>query len=124
MSTPCDKTAKSIQKLIDAGAEIVGKNKLSSFAAREAPTESVDYQAPFNPRGDGYQYPAGSSSGSAAAVASYDWLDFAIGTDSEFSNVDPRKPVLPDTFSDRKWAQTSPFQWMFFSTPNTWPTFL
>lgn len=83
MSAPCDKTATSIQKLIDAGAEIVGKNKLSSFAAREEPTECVDYQAPFNPRGDGYQSPAGSSSGSAAAVASYDWLDFAIGTDSK-----------------------------------------
>ena len=79
----CTETASAIQRLIDAGAEVLGKSKLSSFAAREEPTESVDYQAPFNPRGDGYQSPAGSSSGSAAAVSSYDWLDFAIGSDSE-----------------------------------------
>jgi len=75
-------TTLAIQRLIDAGAEIVGKTKLSSFAAREEPTECVDYPAPFNPRGDGYQSPAGSSSGSAVALASYDWLDFAIGSDS------------------------------------------
>ncbi|KAL8963649.1 MAG: hypothetical protein Q9193_000118 [Seirophora villosa] len=79
---PCTDTASAIQRLIDAGAEILGKSKLSSFAAREEPTESVDFQAPFNPRGDGYQSPAGSSSGSAAAVSSYDWLDFAIGSDN------------------------------------------
>ncbi|MCJ1384206.1 hypothetical protein MMC17_007322 [Xylographa soralifera] len=77
----CIETATAIQRLIDAGAEVLGKSKLSSFAAREEPTESVDYQALFNPRGDGYQSPAGSSSGSAAAVSSYDWLDFAIGSD-------------------------------------------
>ncbi len=94
VSAPCVKTAKSIQKLIDAGAEIVGKSKLSSFAAREEPTECVDYQAPFNPRGDGYQSPAGSSSGSAAAVASYDWLDFAIWTDSMFFYCRFQKPCL------------------------------
>lgn len=49
---------------------------------KEEPTEATDYHAPFNPRADGYQSPAGSSSGSAAAVATYDWLDFAIGTDT------------------------------------------
>lgn len=80
---PCTDTASAIQRLIAAGAEILGKSKLSSFAAREEPTESVDFQAPFNPRGDGYQSPAGSSSGSAAAVSSYNWLDFAIGSDSK-----------------------------------------
>lgn len=45
--------------------------------------EYIDYQAPWNPRADGYQSPGGSSSGSAAAIASYDWLDIAIGADSE-----------------------------------------
>ncbi|KAL9026705.1 MAG: hypothetical protein Q9196_004670 [Gyalolechia fulgens] len=80
---PCRDTASAIQHLIDAGGEILGKSKISSFAAREEPTESVDYQAPFNPRGDGYQSPAGSSSGSAAAVSSYNWLDFAIGSESK-----------------------------------------
>lgn len=78
-----DTTALSIQTLIDLGAQIVGKTHLSSFALREEPTQCVDYQAPFNPRADGYQSPAGSSSGSGAAIASYDWLDFALGTDSK-----------------------------------------
>ncbi|KAF2450877.1 amidase signature enzyme [Karstenula rhodostoma CBS 690.94] len=48
----------------------------------EHPTQSVDYEAPFNPRLDGYQIPGGSSSGSASAIASYEWLDFAIATDA------------------------------------------
>ena len=41
-----------------------------------------DYLAPFNPRGDGYQKPSSSSTGSAVACAGYNWLDFAIGTDT------------------------------------------
>jgi Amidase len=80
-----DTTALSIQTLVDLGAQIVGKTHLSSFALREEPTECVDYQAPFNPRADGYQSPAGSSSGSGAAIASYGWLDFTLGTDSKSS---------------------------------------
>ncbi|KAF2787306.1 amidase signature enzyme [Melanomma pulvis-pyrius CBS 109.77] len=56
--------------------------KSSSFIGCEEPTEAVDYQVPFNPRGDGYQSPAGSSSGSAAGLASYGWLDFTIGSDT------------------------------------------
>lgn len=32
---------------------------------------------------DGYQSPGGGSSGSASAIAAYEWLDIAIGTDSE-----------------------------------------
>ena len=80
---PQEMTATSIQRLIDLGAIVVGKTHLSSFALREEPTECVDYQAPFNPRADGYQSPAGSSSGSGAAIASYDWLDYTFGTDSK-----------------------------------------
>lgn len=41
-----------------------------------------DYLAPFNPRGDGYQKPSSSSTGSAVACAGYNWLDFSIGTDT------------------------------------------
>ena len=58
---------------------------------KEEPTEAIDFPAPFNPRGDGYQSPAGSSSGSASAIAAYDWLDFAIGTDTTGSG---RRPAL------------------------------
>lgn len=77
------KTASAVYSFIANGASVVGKTKLSSLISKEDPTEAVDFSAPFNPRGDGYQSPAGSSSGSGAAVASYDWLDVAIGTDSE-----------------------------------------
>ena len=42
----------------------------------------TDYLAPFNPRGDRYQSPSSSSTGSAVASAAYPWLDFTIGTDT------------------------------------------
>lgn len=77
------RTASAVYSIMANGASVVGKTKLNSLISKEDPTEAVDFSAPFNPRGDGYQSPAGSSSGSAAAIASYDWLDVAIGTDSE-----------------------------------------
>ena len=82
---PAFETAKTIQRLVEAGAYIVGMTKLSSMLSKEDPNEAIDYQAPFNPRGDGYQSSAGSCGGSAAAIASYGWLDFAIGSDSRSS---------------------------------------
>jgi len=75
-------TASCIKILEEAGATIVGTTKLASFAATEEAVQCIDFQAPWNPRGDGYQSPAGSSSGSGAAVAAYPWLDIAIGSDS------------------------------------------
>ncbi|CAG8951778.1 hypothetical protein HYFRA_00005582 [Hymenoscyphus fraxineus] len=75
-------TSSVLSRLIDSEAHLVGKNHLSSFAMMEHPTQSVDYQAPFNPRGDGYLITGGSSGGSAAAIAAYDWLDFAICSDT------------------------------------------
>jgi Asp-tRNA(Asn)/Glu-tRNA(Gln) amidotransferase A subunit family amidase len=62
---------------------ILSKTKLNSFGVWEEPTEYIDYQAPWNPRADGYQSPGGSSSGSAVAIAAYDWIDIAIGSDSK-----------------------------------------
>ena len=82
---PPEKTAACIERLAAAGAVIVGTTKLASFAATEEPVECVDFQAPWNPRADGYQSPAGSSSGSGVAAASYEWLDITIGSDSEFA---------------------------------------
>lgn len=83
-------SAPAIQKLIDLGAIVVGKTGLSQFADAEDPTgDYIDYHCSFNPRGDGYRSPGGSSSGSGAAVAAYEWLDLAIGTDSKlFSRCD------------------------------------
>lgn len=82
---PAPKTAACVEILQQKGAHILGTTKLAAFAATEEPIECVDYQAPWNPRADGYQSPAGSSSGSGVAVASYDWVDVAIGSDSKFS---------------------------------------
>lgn len=76
-------TAALLSRLINAGVHIVGKAHLSAFAMMEHPTQSVDYQAPFNPRGDGYLIAGGSSGGNAAAVAAYDWLDLSICSDSK-----------------------------------------
>ncbi|KAI9834946.1 MAG: hypothetical protein M1819_002669 [Sarea resinae] len=92
VNVPATANAPAIQRLLDSGAYLVGTTKLACFAAREEPTECVDYQAPYNPRGDGYQSPAGSSSGSAAAIASYDFLDFTIGSDKATGST--RRPAF------------------------------
>ncbi len=82
------KSAPAVQALIDLGAVIVGKTGMSQFADAEAPTaDFVEFHAPFNPRGDGNRTPGGSSFGSGAAAGAYDWLDFAIGTDSRRSSL-------------------------------------
>ncbi|MCJ1372983.1 hypothetical protein MMC20_004209, partial [Loxospora ochrophaea] len=91
VSDQADYTASAVAAFTRAGAQILGMTKLSSLISREEPTEGIDYQIPFNPRGDGYQSPAGSSNGSAAAVAAYDWLDFSLGTDTSGSG---RRPAL------------------------------
>ncbi|KAJ5815433.1 amidase signature enzyme [Penicillium riverlandense] len=83
-------TASAIQILLDAGAVLVGKMKTSQFANGEIATADwVDYHEPFNPRGDGEQDTSSSSAGPAAGIASYDWLDFAIGSDTGGSIRDP-----------------------------------
>ncbi|KAK5660029.1 hypothetical protein OQA88_13497 [Cercophora sp. LCS_1] len=80
---PDKDTAIFVQRLIKLGAIIVGKSKMSAFASAEEPTDQwVDFHTPFNPRGDGYQTPAESSNGAAAALSGYDWLDFAFATDT------------------------------------------
>lgn len=73
----------AVQRLIDAGAILVGKMKTSQFANGETATDDwVDYHAPFNPRGDGYQDPSSSSSGPGAGAGSYPWLDLTLGSDT------------------------------------------
>lgn len=83
-------SATAVQRLIDAGAQIVGLQKTSQFASGErATSEWVDYHAPFNPRGDGYQDSSSSSAGAGSSIASYEWLDLALGTDTGGSLRDP-----------------------------------
>lgn len=81
---PQSKTALYVETLIDKGAIIVGKQKLNAFAGSEKPPDqAIDYFYPWNPRADGYQRTAGSTSGGGSSVAGYDWMDYALGTDSE-----------------------------------------
>lgn len=80
---PRNATAPVVQRLIDAGAIIVGKMKTSQFANGEMATADwVDYHSPFNPRADGYQDPSSSSSGAGSGEASYPWLDLSLGSDT------------------------------------------
>lgn len=85
-----DATGTAVQRLIDAGAQIVGLQKASQFANGERATADwVDYHSPFNPRGDGYQDSSSSSAGAGSSIASYEWLDLALGTDTGGSIRDP-----------------------------------
>lgn len=80
---PATANSVPVQRLIDAGAVIVGKMKTSQFANGELATADwVDYHSPFNPRGDGYQDPSSSSSGPGAGAATYPWLDLTLGSDT------------------------------------------
>ncbi|KAL4805774.1 amidase signature domain-containing protein [Aspergillus unguis] len=83
-------TGPAVQSLIDAGAVIIGKMKTSQFANGETATADwVDYHAPFNARGDGYQDPSSSSSGPGSGIGAYDWLDIALGSDTGGSIRNP-----------------------------------
>ena len=88
---PADQsTAEHVKTLLRLGAVIVGKTRMCTLAAGEEPTDQwIDFHCPFNPRGDMYQSPASSSSGAGASLAGYSWLDYSIGTDSQYS-------LLPD----------------------------
>jgi Asp-tRNA(Asn)/Glu-tRNA(Gln) amidotransferase A subunit family amidase len=84
-------TAPVVAELVEKGAVIVGKTKTVQFVSGMGARDWVDYLSPFNPRGDGYLDPDCSSSGSASAVAAYEWLDFAIGSDSK--STEPKECV-------------------------------
>ena len=79
---PANATATAVQRLIDAGAVVVGKMKTGQFALGGQATAWIDYSEPFNPRGDGYQDTSGSSSGPGAGEATYPWLDISLGSDT------------------------------------------
>ncbi|KAL8782943.1 MAG: hypothetical protein Q9213_004999 [Squamulea squamosa] len=80
---PATANSVPVQRLIDAGAILIGKMKTSQFANGELATADwVDYHSPFNPRGDGYQDPSSSSSGPGAGAGTYPWLDLTLGSDT------------------------------------------
>ncbi|KAF2708346.1 amidase family protein [Pleomassaria siparia CBS 279.74] len=75
-------TAPSVQQILDLGGVVVGKQKLAQFASGANPWEWQDEHYPFNPRGDGWLTCSASSSGGGCSIAAYDWLDYAIGSDT------------------------------------------
>ena len=77
-SAPKSSTADYAQRLMDLGAVIVGKTKVSPLASGR---EWVDAQSPWNPRADQYQRSSGSSAGAGVALAGYEWLQHAVGED-------------------------------------------
>ncbi|KAJ6576658.1 amidase family protein [Mycena vulgaris] len=87
---PATENGPALQKLLDLGAVPVGKAKTSQFAHGADPWQFIDIQYPWNPRGDGYLTAASSSSGPACAISGYDWIDFALGSDTRGS---VRKPA-------------------------------
>ena len=84
---PEDHSAEYVRKLISLGAVIIGKTKMAAFASADEPTDMwIDYHCPVNPRGDRYQSPSGSSTGAAASLAGYEWLDYSMAADSKFNH--------------------------------------
>ncbi|KAI0378883.1 amidase signature domain-containing protein [Hypomontagnella monticulosa] len=75
-------TAEFINHLISAGAIMVGKMRCTQWCDGQDPLERLEEVSPTNPRGDAFQKPSSSSSGSASGAASYPWLDFTVGTDT------------------------------------------
>jgi allophanate hydrolase len=94
-----EKTAFAVQKLLDAGAILIGKTNLDQFA-----TGLVGVRSPYgvarNPFNADY-IPGGSSSGSAVAVSS-GLVSFSLGTDTAgsgrvpagFNNIVGLKPSI------------------------------
>lgn len=79
-------TAPAVQRLLDAGAVVVGKTNLDQFATGLVGTRSP-YGAVVNPRAPEL-VSGGSSSGSAAAVAAGE-VDVAVATDTAGSGRVP-----------------------------------
>lgn len=92
-------TAPAIQRLIDLGAHLVGKQKTAQFASGANPWDWYDVQYPFNPRGDEWLTCSASSSGAGCSMAAYGWLDHAIGSDTGSS---VRRPAaVSGTYGNR-----------------------
>jgi Asp-tRNA(Asn)/Glu-tRNA(Gln) amidotransferase A subunit family amidase len=71
--------ATVVDRLLDAGAAVVGKTTLDAFAYARQPN-ALPFRTPRNPHDNEFQ-PGSSSSGSAIAVAD-ELADVALGTDN------------------------------------------
>ncbi len=76
---PAESTAWAVERLVDAGASMVGKT-ITDELTRGIFGENMHYGTPVNPSAPG-RVPGGSSSGSASAVAGR-LVDFALGSDT------------------------------------------
>jgi len=76
---PATSNASAVQKILDAGATIIGKTVCDEFFYSVSGA-NAHYGTPVNPRAAG-RLPGGSSSGSASAAAS-GACDFALGSDT------------------------------------------
>jgi len=76
---PAARTASVVQRLLDAGAHLVGKTHTDELTW-SLTGENAHYGTPVNVNAPG-RIPGGSSSGSAAAVAAA-VVDFAVGSDT------------------------------------------
>jgi amidase len=76
---PAMKTAGAVQKILNAGATVIGKTVCDEFFYSVSGA-NAHYGTPVNPRAPG-RIPGGSSSGSASATASGN-CDFALGSDT------------------------------------------
>ena len=75
---PAGSTAPAVQRLLDAGASMVGRT-LTDELAYSLNGENIHFGTPANPI-DARRIPGGSSCGSASAVAA-GLADFSLGTD-------------------------------------------
>jgi amidase len=76
---PATSNAGAVQKILDAGATIIGKTVCDEFFYSVSGA-NAHYGTPVNPRAAG-RLPGGSSSGSASAAAA-GACDFALGSDT------------------------------------------
>jgi amidase len=76
---PATKNASAVQRLLDAGATVIGKTICDEFFF-SVTGANAHYGTPVNPRAPG-RLPGGSSAGSAAATAA-GACDFALGSDT------------------------------------------
>jgi amidase len=76
---PAKTHAAAVQRILDAGATVIGKAVCDEFFYSVAGA-NAHYGTPVNPRAPG-RLPGGSSSGSASAVAA-GTCDFALGSDT------------------------------------------
>lgn len=76
------KSSRTVELALEKGCIMLGKAKTVEFGgSQEVCGDWIDYSYPLNCRADGYLVATGSSTGSAAALAAYEFLDITIGTD-------------------------------------------